>query len=51
MRDFTTDIADVARRVKEAEAYLKVPEMRTRLSELEVEIAKPDLWNDQENAK
>ena len=51
MRDFTTDIADVARRVKEAEAYLKVPGMRTRLSELEVEIAKPDLWNDQENAK
>jgi peptide chain release factor 2 len=51
MRDFTTDIAEVARRVSEAEAYLKVPEMRTRLSELEVEIAKPDLWNDQENAK
>ena len=51
MRDFSTDIAEVARRVKEAEAYLKVPQLRTRLVELESEVAKPDLWNDQEHAK
>ena len=51
MRDFTSDIAEVARRVKEAEGYLKVSELRTRLGELEAEVAKPDLWNDQEHAK
>ena len=51
MRDFSTDIAEVARRVKEAEGYLKVAELRIRLAELESEVAKPDLWNDQEHAK
>ncbi len=51
MRDFTTDIAEVARRVGEAEAYLKISLLRVRLIELEVEVAKPDLWNDQDNAK
>ena len=51
MRDFTTDIAEVARRVGEAEAYLKIAQLRVRLLELEIEVARPDLWNDQENAK
>ena len=35
----------------EAAAYLKVDASRTRLAELEIEVAKPDLWNDQEHAK
>lgn len=51
MRDFTSDIAEVARRVGEAQAYLKIAGLRVRLVELEVEVAKPDLWNDQEYAK
>ena len=51
MRDFTTEIADVARRVEEARAYLKIAVLRERLVELETEIAKPDLWNNQEHAK
>jgi len=51
MRDFTTDISDVARRVAEAKAYLKIDQLRERLLELETEVAKPDLWNDQEHAK
>jgi peptide chain release factor 2 len=51
MRDFTTDIAEVARRLKEAEGYLKVDELRLRLTHLETEVARPDLWNDQEHAK
>ena len=46
MRDFTTDISDVARRVAEAKAYLKIDQLRERLLELETEVAKPDLWND-----
>jgi peptide chain release factor 2 len=37
--------------VDEAAAYLKIDASRTRLAELEIEVAKPDLWNDQENAK
>jgi peptide chain release factor 2 len=31
--------------------YLKVEASRVRISELEVEVARPDLWDDQENAK
>ena len=51
MRDFSFDLGEVRRRVEEAAAYLKIDESRTRLAELEIEVAKPDLWNDQENAK
>ena len=51
MRDFSNDIAEVARRVGEAQAYLKIADLRVRLVELEVEVARPDLWNDQEHAK
>ena len=35
----------------EAATYLKIDASRARLAELEIEVAKPDLWNDQENAK
>ncbi|MFM8265977.1 MAG: PCRF domain-containing protein, partial [Acidimicrobiia bacterium] len=51
MRDFSTDIAEVLRRIDEAEKYLKVAELRERLASLEQEVARPDLWNDQEHAK
>ena len=51
MRDFSNDITEVARRVGEAQAYLKIADLRVRLVELEVEVARPDLWNDQEHAK
>ena len=51
MRDFSFDLGEVRRRVEEAAAYLKIDESRTRLAELEIEVAKPDLWNDQEHAK
>jgi len=51
MRDFTSDIAALSRRLKDAEGYLKVSQLRVRLDELEAEVAKPDLWNDQEHAK
>lgn len=51
MRDFSTDIADVLRRIGEAEKYLKVAELRERLAALEAEVARPELWNDQAHAK
>ena len=51
MRDFTNDIKDVRRRLEEARGYLRIDLSRVRLVELEAEIGRPDLWDDQENAK
>jgi peptide chain release factor 2 len=51
MRDFTDDLRDVRRRLDEASGYLKIPESRNRLIELESEISRPDLWDDAERAK
>ncbi|MEN9821635.1 MAG: peptide chain release factor 2 [Ilumatobacteraceae bacterium] len=51
MRDFSDDLKELRRRLGEAEGYLKIPSNRARLSELEFEVARPDLWDDQELAK
>ena len=51
MRDFSNDLTELRRRVNEASLYLKVDASRVRISELEVEVARPDLWDDQDNAK
>ena len=51
MRDFSEDLKDVRRRVGEAHGYLKIDATRARFSELEVEMGRPDLWDDQERAK
>jgi peptide chain release factor 2 len=51
MRDFTSDLADLRRRLAEAEGYLKIAPNRLRVVELEAEIGRPDLWDDQERAK
>jgi len=51
MRDFSNDLTEVRRRVDEAFVYLKVEVSRARIAELEIEVARPDLWDDQENAK
>jgi peptide chain release factor 2 len=51
MRDFSDDIAELRRRVEGARGYLKVDEARVRVGELEVEVAKPDLWDDQDRAR
>src|SRR5690349_20816885 len=51
MRDFTDDLKDLRRRLGDAEGYLKITAGRARLSELEMEVARPDLWDDQELAK
>ncbi len=51
MRDFSDDLKDVRRRLGEAEGYLKIGPGRSRLAELEMEIGRPDLWDDQELAK
>jgi len=51
MRDFTEDLADVARRVREAHHYLGIDEARQRLVALEVEVSAPDLWDDPDRAR
>src|SRR4051812_20943311 len=51
MRDFSDELKDLRRRLGEAEDYLKVGTARARLVELEMEVSRPDLWDDQELAK
>ena len=51
MRDFTDDLKDVSRRLGEAKVYLKIEAQRDRFRELEIEVSKPGLWDDQEFAK
>ena len=51
MRDFTDDLRELRRRLGEAEMYLRVAESRNRLTELEAEMARPDLWDDADAAK
>jgi peptide chain release factor 2 len=45
VRDFTEPIRDERRRLLEAEHYLDIPGLRRRLAELEVEVGRPDLWD------
>ena len=51
MRDFTDDLREQRRRLDEAGDYLKIAEGRDRLTELESEMQRPDLWDDAELAK
>ena len=51
MRDFTNDLRDVRQRLTEAKGYLRIDDSRARLTELETEVSRPDLWDDQELAK
>jgi peptide chain release factor 2 len=51
MRDFSDDIKDVSRRLSEASVYLRIDSQRERLRELEAEVSRPDLWDDQNLAK
>jgi peptide chain release factor 2 len=51
MRDFSDDLAELRRRVEGARGYLNIDDARARIAELEVEVSKPDLWDDQDRAK
>src|SRR5262245_28562280 len=51
MRDFTDELKALRARVEEAHGYLKIDASRSRLAELEQEVAAPDLWDDQDRAK
>lgn len=46
MRDLTEDLRALRRRLEEAQVYLDLEGSRRRLSELESEVGRPDLWDD-----
>jgi len=51
MRDFQGDFSALTKRLDEARVYLREDAARIRLAELEVEMARPDLWDDADVAK
>jgi peptide chain release factor 2 len=51
MRDFSEDLAELTRRVRDASEYLHIDDARKRLVDLDTEAADPELWNDQEKAR
>jgi peptide chain release factor 2 len=51
MKDFSEEIAGLARRVSDAHKYLRIDEARTRLVELEEQASAPDLWDDADRAR
>jgi peptide chain release factor 2 len=51
VRDFTDDLRELRRRLEEAAGYLKVDQSRRRLTEVEAEMSRPDLWDDAEHAR
>ncbi|MGK2956889.1 MAG: peptide chain release factor 2 [Acidimicrobiales bacterium] len=51
MKDFTDEIAGLQKRIGEAEQYLRIADQRVRLMELEEAASRPDLWDDQDEAR
>ncbi len=51
MKDFTDEIAGLQKRIGEAEQYLRIANQRVRLMELEEAASRPDLWDDQDEAR
>lgn len=51
VKDFTEDIVGLQKRVTEAEQYLRIADQRIRFVELEEAASRPDLWDDQEEAR
>ena len=50
-RDFTAELIALGDRLAEAERYLGRDKLEVRRAELEAEVARPDLWDDQDNAR
>ena len=50
-RDFRSELAALRNRLGEADGYLGLDRLRARQAELEKEAARPDLWDDPDNAR
>jgi peptide chain release factor 2 len=50
-RDFSSELAALGERLAEAERYLGREKLEVRRDELEAEVARPDLWDDADNAR
>jgi peptide chain release factor 2 len=48
MRDFSEDLGELARRVRDARGYLKIEEAQARVAELEEQASDANLWSDPE---
>jgi peptide chain release factor 2 len=51
MKDFSEDLAELARRVSDAQSYLKIDDVRARYAELEAEAATVDWAADADKAR
>ncbi|MGI8793385.1 MAG: peptide chain release factor 2 [Acidimicrobiales bacterium] len=51
MRNLAEDLAEIRKRLTEADDYLAIEAKRARLVELEVEVGRPDLWDDPEKGR
>src|SRR5579864_1890674 len=51
MQDFTEDLRALRTRLSDAEKYLSIDAKRARLGELDGELGRADLWEDQDNAR
>ena len=51
MQDFTPELGARRNRLEEASGYLRIAEQKDRRTALEVEMADPELWNDQDRGR
>jgi peptide chain release factor 2 len=51
VRDLTEDLRALRRRLDEASVYLEIESSEKRLAQIEPELSRPDLWEDQEAAQ
>ncbi|HWW52269.1 MAG TPA: peptide chain release factor 2, partial [Acidimicrobiales bacterium] len=51
MQDFSEEMRVLRTRLDDAEKYLSIDAKRARLAELEDELGRADLWDDQNNAR
>jgi peptide chain release factor 2 len=49
--DVAADLKELSTTLSSIEAVMDVPALRKQIADLEEETARPDLWNDQENAQ
>lgn len=51
MADLSDDLKKLRTELAEAEEYLRLDEIRSRLPQLETEMSRPDLWDDPDEAR